>query len=77
MQTRQIMTQNVIAVSPETSVADAARTMLDNRISGLPVIEDGQLVGIVTEGDFLRRASSKPKNRALPITPITVPIGIS
>ena len=56
MQTRQIMTQNVITVSPETSVADAARTMLDNRISGLPVIANGQLIGIVTEGDFLRRA---------------------
>ena len=56
MQSRQIMTQNVITVSPETSVVDAARTMLDNRISGLPVIKDGQLVGIVTEGDFLRRA---------------------
>ncbi|MBN8976762.1 MAG: CBS domain-containing protein [Rhizobiales bacterium] len=56
MQTRQIMTQNVITVSPETSVADAARTMLDNRISGLPVVDNGKLVGIVTEGDFLRRA---------------------
>lgn len=56
MQTRQIMTQNVITVSPETPVADAARTMLDNRISGLPVVENGKLVGIVTEGDFLRRA---------------------
>lgn len=56
MQTRQIMTQNVITVSPGTPVADAARTMLDNRISGLPVVENGKLVGIVTEGDFLRRA---------------------
>jgi len=56
MQTCQIMTQNVITVSPETPVADAARTMLDNHISGLPVVENGQLVGIVTEGDFLRRA---------------------
>lgn len=56
MQTGQIMTQNVITVSPETSMTDAARTMLDNRISGLPVVENGQLVGIVTEGDFLRRA---------------------
>lgn len=56
MQTGQIMTQNVITVSPEAPVTDAARTMLDNHISGLPVVENGQLVGIVTEGDFLRRA---------------------
>lgn len=56
MLTRQIMTQNLITVSPETPVAAAAKTMLDNHISGLPVIENGKLVGIVTEGDFLRRA---------------------
>ncbi len=56
MQTGQIMTQNVITVVPETPVAEAARIMLDNHISGLPVIENGRLVGIVTEGDFLRRA---------------------
>lgn len=56
MLTGQIMTQNVITVSPETPVAAAAKTMLDNHISGLPVIENGKLIGIVTEGDFLRRA---------------------
>lgn len=56
MQTGQIMTQNVITVVPETPVAEAARIMLDNHISGLPVVENGRLVGIVTEGDFLRRA---------------------
>lgn len=56
MLTGQIMTQNLITVSPETPVAAAAKTMLDNHISGLPVIENGKLVGIVTEGDFLRRA---------------------
>jgi len=55
MLTGQIMTQNVITVSPETTVAVAAKTMLDHHISGLPVIENGKLVGIVTEGDFLRR----------------------
>ncbi len=56
MLTGQIMTRNVITVSPETPVAEAAKTMLDNHISGLPVIADGRLIGIVTEGDFLRRA---------------------
>jgi CBS domain-containing protein len=56
MLTGQIMTQNVITVSPETEVTVAAKTMLDHHISGLPVIENGKLVGIVTEGDFLRRA---------------------
>jgi CBS domain-containing protein len=50
------MTRNVISVAPEQSVLEAARLMLDNRISGLPVLDTGgKLIGIVTEGDFLRR----------------------
>jgi len=56
MQVRDVMTRNVISVAPEQSVLEAARLMLDNRISGLPVLDaGGKLVGIVTEGDFLRR----------------------
>jgi CBS domain-containing protein len=65
MQTRQIMTQNVITVSPETCVVDAARTMLNNHISGLPVVENGRMVGIVTEGDFLRRAELGTERKRL------------
>ncbi len=57
MKVGEIMTQEVISVTPETSVADAVRLMLEERISGLPVISSARaLVGIVTEGDFLRRS---------------------
>jgi CBS domain-containing protein len=56
IQVRDVMTRNVISVAPNQSVLEAAQTMLRNRISGLPVIDaDGKLVGIVSEGDFLRR----------------------
>ena len=56
MQVRDVMTRNVIAVGSHQSVLQAAQLMLDNRISGLPVVDaDGKLIGIVTEGDFLRR----------------------
>lgn len=56
MQVRDVMTRNVISATPSQSVLEAAQTMLQNRISGLPVIDaDSKLVGIVTEGDFLRR----------------------
>jgi CBS domain-containing protein len=59
MNVGDIMTQEVISVSPETTVADAARLMLKERISGLPVINEAHaLVGIVTEGDFLRRVEA-------------------
>jgi len=56
MKAHHVMTWGTITVEPEASVARAARLMLQNRISGLPVVDGrGQLVGMVTEGDFLRR----------------------
>lgn len=57
MKVSDIMTQEVISVTPDTSIAEAAKLMLKERVSGLPVItSSGTLLGIVTEGDFLRRA---------------------
>jgi CBS-domain-containing membrane protein len=51
------MTADVVTVSPETSIAEAAGLMLARRISGVPVtLASGQLVGILTEGDLMRRA---------------------
>jgi CBS domain-containing protein len=56
MKVKDVMTPNVICVRIDESVLKAARLMLQNRISGLPVLNnEGELVGIVTEGDFLRR----------------------
>jgi CBS domain-containing protein len=56
MQVRDVMTRNVISVKTDESIFSAVRLMLQNRISGLPVVDaTGALVGIVTEGDFLRR----------------------
>ncbi|HEY2533389.1 MAG TPA: CBS domain-containing protein [Xanthobacteraceae bacterium] len=57
MQVKDVMTQKVISVQEDDSVLTAARLMLQNRISGLPVLDqEGEIVGIVTEGDFLRRS---------------------
>jgi CBS domain-containing protein len=56
MKAHDVMTWGTITVEPEASVARAVRLMLQNNISGLPVVDaKGQLVGMVTEGDFLRR----------------------
>jgi len=53
----ELMTKTVISVAPDTNLSDAARIMLDQHLSGLPVIDRaGTLVGVVTEGDLLRRA---------------------
>jgi CBS domain-containing protein len=57
MRAHHIMTKNVITVAPRTSIEDAAGIMLRAHISGLPVVDEtGQLVGIVSESDFLRRS---------------------
>lgn len=57
MHAADIMTSPVITVGPETKIAEAARLMLQHGISGLPVVDgEGALVGIVTEGDLVRRS---------------------
>ena len=57
MRAEQIMTRHVITVSPETPILDAADIMLKHRVSGLPVTGSaGELLGIVSESDFLRRS---------------------
>jgi CBS domain-containing protein len=57
MRAHQIMTRPVITVAPETPIVEAANTMLQRHISGLPVVDKaGKLVGIISEGDFIRRS---------------------
>ncbi|MDZ7805247.1 CBS domain-containing protein [Thiohalophilus sp.] len=51
---REIMAPDIITVAPDTALSDAARILVEKRISGLPVTAgDGKLVGVVTEADFL------------------------
>lgn len=56
MQASEFMTANVIAVTPETSIAEVAKLFVDRGISGAPVIDgEGKLVGMISEGDLMRR----------------------
>lgn len=65
MLVQEIMTVPVITVTPSASIGEAARIMLDHHISGLPVIENGgTLVGMITEGDFLRRSEIATQGKA-------------
>ena len=55
MQVVDLMTTEVIKVSPDTRIQDAARLMFRHRVSGLPVVDSaGCVCGIITEADFLR-----------------------
>jgi predicted transcriptional regulator len=57
MKARDVMVSPVITTKPTASVKEVAQVLLQNRISGLPVIDDaGKLVGVVSEGDLMRRA---------------------
>src|SRR5262252_8629515 len=59
MKVRDIMSTRVVSVEPNANVREAIRLMLQKHISGLPVIDrSGALVGVVTEGDFLRRVEA-------------------
>ncbi|MGA7776753.1 MAG: CBS domain-containing protein [Paraburkholderia sp.] len=56
MRASDVMTCNVISVTPDMTVRDAAKVFADNRISGAPVLDDdGRLIGMISEGDLLRR----------------------
>jgi len=64
MQARDVMSPRVILVEADAPVMRAVRLMLQNRISGLPVVGPrGELVGIVTESDFLRRGEIGTQRR--------------
>lgn len=57
MKAKDVMTHCVVTIAPEASVVDAIGRMLSHQVSGMPVVDaTGRLVGIVSEGDFVRRA---------------------
>ena len=67
MKARDIMSTKIVTVSPSTSVREIAARMVEKHVSGVPVLNDnGTLVGMVSEGDLLRRpeiGTEKPRRR--------------
>lgn len=58
---REIMSEKVVCVTPEQSVADCMALMTDKRFRHLPVIEDGKLVGVISIGDVVKAIISEQK----------------
>ena len=54
---KEVMQTEVLTTSPQTALEQAARLMVDRKIGCLPVLENGELVGILTESDFTRLAA--------------------
>ena len=64
MRAAEVMTRDVATVRPETTIADAIQLMVDRRVSGLPVVDPASIVvGILSEGDLLRRVELGTEHR--------------
>lgn len=63
MRAIDVMTTAVVTVSPDSTVQDLAKLISERGISGVPVVENGRLVGIVSEGDLLHRAETGTERR--------------
>lgn len=64
MKAADVMVQSVITVGPDATVGDVADLLLKHRISAMPVVDaGGKIVGIVSEGDLLRRAEAGTEHR--------------
>jgi CBS domain-containing protein len=67
MNVKDVMTTEVLTVSPETSLKDVARLLSEHRISGLPVVDErGAVVGVVSEGDVLFKEGGPDSRGPLP-----------
>ncbi len=67
MRVDDVMTRRVVSVTPSDSLRTAAELMAEHHISGLPVVEDGQLVGMLTETDFLELTTGQGRHRWLDV----------
>lgn len=65
----RVMSRPVITIEPDTNIREAAMLMLEHKIAGLPVLDDGHLVGIFTESDMFRmvvESTADPLGEASP-----------
>ena len=64
MKVSDVMTVDVVSVTPDTGLKAAARKMVEFGVSGLPVVDDtGKLVGIITEADFVKQEAGRSQFR--------------
>ena len=78
MMIKDVMNKSVITCAPEDSLGEVARLLRENNISGMPVVEEGKIVGMVSEGDLLGLFESHESSGELwlpsPLEIIEIPI---
>ncbi len=67
MKVRDVMSREVISVPPTMRLRELAQLLTEHRISGVPVIEDGAVVGIISEADVLVKQVGRPVSRRRPL----------
>ena len=67
---RDIMTTNVVSVSPQQSIQEAARLMREHNVGALPVVENGQLKGIITDRDITIRSTAQGQEDNTPVSQV-------
>src|ERR1700757_3972861 len=60
---RDVMKRRVFALAPDMTLADAARLFVQKGVTGAPVVEDGRVVGVLSQRDFVRRADEQSSGR--------------
>lgn len=75
MKARDIMTTEVVTLAPDTPIRQIARTFRRLGITGAPVVEAGQIIGIVTEIDLIARHARPHTPRYLPLLDAHIPLG--
>jgi CBS domain-containing protein len=75
MKVRDIMTTDVVTLAPDTPVPQIARTFRELGISGAPVVENGEIIGIVTEVDLIARHARPHSPYYLPLLDARIPLG--
>ena len=75
LKVKDIMTKEVISVSPETEIANAAKILLEKRINGMPVIDAfGKLVGIICQSDLVAQQKSIPSPSVFTLLESYIPL---
>ncbi|HNL38179.1 MAG: CBS domain-containing protein [Saprospiraceae bacterium] len=69
---RAVMTSNVITLTPENTLGDARRIMLEKHIHHLPVLEGKKLVGLISSWDIFRLGKSAEEYDKIPVTELMV-----
>jgi len=54
-----IMTRDVVSITPDALVSDVARLLLEHRFGGVPVVASGEIIGMITEADIFRMVAAQ------------------